>query len=192
MMTSGQAHLLAVLSGAEGSGGGLYTLNLMFSGLTAGAGGSSIQAGFSTGGHHVLGTLTTPEGDVFHLATDGGSGPALTLADGDDAGSGLLQANGSLRFCADASCETLLADAVGTLALSASCAADSDCSGFPGSGTMRNSAPRLGDDEVQIYSLALPPQGFPTQDSPEVPEPSTYFTAGLGLIGLAMCKRGAA
>ena len=196
MTTSGEAQLLALLSGRAGSGSaGVYTLSLIFPGLTLGADGLSLQAGFSNGGRQVLGTLTTPEGEVFHIATNGNSGPAFTLAGVDGNGSDLLHASGVLSFCADASCETLLADATGTLSLGAECAADSDCTGFPGGRrSIAISAPRVDDgSQVQIFSIAQPPGGFTAQDAgrtaPEVPEPGTYILTGAGLIGLAACKR---
>lgn len=195
---SNQAHLLALLSGGNGSSAGAYTLSLMFPGLTVGADGLSLQAGFSNNGRQVLGTFTTPEGAVFHVATNGGSGPAFTLSGVNADGSGLLQASGSVSFCTDASCETVLAGATGTLSFGAECAADSDCTGFPGGErTEAISAPRFAgadDEPVQIYSIAVPPQGFDAQDAgktapPEVPEPGTYLLTGAGLIGLAACKR---
>jgi hypothetical protein len=172
---TGEAHMLAQLTGPGGSAAGIYTLNLMFSGMIVGVGGTSLEAGFSAGGPHVLGTLTTPEGQVFHMATADGSGPSFTLSEQG----GAVQGNGSLRFCTDASCNSLMDGAIGTLALGASCAEGSDCSGLPkASGT------------PHTFSLALPPEGPDSlSDSSEVPEPDTYLMLGLGLVGLSLVKR---
>jgi len=185
MPGTGEAHMLAQLSGAGGSTAGIYTLNLMFSGMTVGAGGTSLEAGFSIGGPHVLGTLTTPDGEVFHMATADGSGPSFTLT---EQGGG-VQGNGSLRFCTDASCDSLLDGALGTLALGASCAAGSDCSGLPGAGGAGGpggAGDAGGNSSPQTFSLALPPE---SPDASEVPEPGTYITLGFGLVGLSLIKR---
>lgn len=172
-----EVHLLAQLSGSGGSDAGIYTLNLMFSEMTATS--ASLMAGYSTGGPHVLGTLTAPGGAVYHVMTAPGSGPSLTL--GPNAHGLGLEATGSLRFCTDATCESLVADAVGTLGLGAACAANSDCSGLPRARTIATSAPRL-----QTYQPALPPDGF---DAADVPEPATYLLLGGGLVAFTAVKR---
>ncbi len=185
---NGQAQLLAELTGSGSGAAGPYTLNLMFSGMTVGAGPSgSLAAGFSSGGPVVLGTLTTPEGTVYHVVTGAGPGASLTLSNGAD-GSG-LEANGSLRFCADASCETLAGDAVGTLTLGAGCAQGSDCSGLPQGGRQGGRSFTVGGSQgaVQILQLALPPEGF--DETQVVPEPATYCMLGFGLIALALKGR---
>lgn len=188
-----QVHLLALLHGAplngSGTGAGNYTLNVMLSGVTTGAGGSSIAAGFGTGGsHYVVGTLTSPDGQVHYLATGDAAAASFTLGNN---GTG-LEANGVLEFCSDAGCAALLTDTRATLAFAAACSNDSDCTGWPGAKSSGIGAPPAntggetpGDAVVvQMLSLALPPE------SPAVPEPGTYLTMAAGLIGLALYKRG--
>ena len=187
-----QVHLLATLHGAPLSGGGAgaggYTLNVMLSGVMTGAGGAAIAAGFGTGsGHFVVGTLTAPGGEVYHLATGDGTEASFTLGNN---GTG-LEAHGVLEFCSDAGCATLLTDTRATLAFGAACSADSDCTGWPGAKSVEIGTPPesngdggvTGADTVRMLSLALPPE------SPEVPEPGTYAMMTGGLIGLALYKR---
>lgn len=187
-LATNQFHLLAQLSGtALGGNGsstntGTYTLNLAYSGLTPGAGGNGLAAGFSAGGPVMLGTLTAPSGEVFHLTTADGANASFTLA---NSGTG-LEGHGVMRFCSDASCESLVADSQATLALGAACAADSDCSGLPVGSYRTSSAP-----QQQIFSIALPPDGPDNGSSdynPEVPEPATYATLGAGLIAVALFR----